>query len=75
MTIYTKETHREATTYLKDGVEYVPHYFKPGIWVGPGYGRHNETEYTEEQLIVADAVAKETMLWPRATVRAKEVTA
>lgn len=75
MTIYTSEDHREATVYVKHGVTYVPHYFKPGIWVGPGYGRHNDMEYTETMMEAAGAEAEQLMLWPRASVRAKEVTA
>ena len=74
MTIYTAEIQREATVYIKHGVTYVPHYEKPGIWVGPGYGRHNDTEYTETMMEAAKAIKQEMMLWPRLTVRAKELT-
>ena len=74
MTIYVKEIYREATVFMKDGFTYVPHYEKPGIWVGPGYKQgHNESEYTEDYLLAVGAVPREAMLWPRMTVRAKEL--
>jgi len=61
--------------YVKHGITYVPHYSKPGIFVGPGWAGktispkghavYHPNEYTEEQLIDAGAGVSEMFLWVR----------
>lgn len=69
---YGREEKLKAPTYVqavfvRKGVIYLPHYEKPGLFVGPGYNRIsstslakqklpvNDTTYTADQLIRAGA--------------------
>jgi hypothetical protein len=59
----------------KNGITYVPHYYKPNVFVGPGYA-FEETNYKGEKIYVPkeyklsyllanDAVAEDRYLWKR----------
>jgi hypothetical protein len=58
-----------------NGITYLPHYTKPGMYVGPGWSMRNTNEmgetiyhpmqYTLLELISSGAVAGEMFLWPR----------
>jgi hypothetical protein len=62
---------REQTVFTYKGVTYVPHYTKPGVFVGPGYPRHDDREHTLEFMKAIGAQAEAMMLSPRMTVNAK----
>lgn len=61
--------------WKQHGITYVPHYTKPGIFVGPGWAGktispkghavYHPKEYTEQQLIDAGARVSEMSLWVR----------
>lgn len=55
------------TTYVLDGVPYIPHYRNDSVYVGPGYGKHNFNRYTYTELMVKGAKPKEEALWIRGT--------
>jgi hypothetical protein len=44
---------------------FVPHYTKSGVYVGPGYGKYSESEYSAKELVVAGALMAEKPLWKR----------
>jgi hypothetical protein len=58
----------EMTTYVKDGVTYVPHYRNNSIFVGPGYPRRTQMRYTEIELQNAGATRTSSFLWSRGSV-------
>lgn len=58
----------EMTTYVKDGIKYVPHYRNSNIFVGPGYPRRTQRRYTEIELQEAGAVKTPSFLWSRGFV-------
>ena len=51
--------------YDLGGIKYVPHYRKPGVFVGPGYYRDNMLEYSARYLEVAGAKSNLYPLWER----------
>lgn len=63
MTKSTEDTHR-YWAYRLGGILYVPQYNGFG-YVGPGYGRHNWTTYTVQELTNAGAVPTIVSLWKR----------
>lgn len=66
---------KNQQVWKRNGVTYLPHYTKPGVYVGPGWTHKvrdelGETvyyppEYTLVELIAKQAVAEEMFLWPR----------
>lgn len=57
--------HFEALTFVRKGITYVPHYRNRNIFVGLGYGRHNFTRYTQQELLLLGAKPVTQMLWHR----------
>lgn len=50
--------------YQLKGITWVPHWLKPGIFVSPGYGRHQMIEQTAADLMVKGAKKTKEMLFP-----------
>lgn len=65
----------QQRAYLLDGVTYLPHYQEPGLFVGPGYGKHNRRRYTASSLRALGAEPTVMMLWERVQNNKDEVTA
>lgn len=55
----------ETTTYVLNGITYVPHYRNNTIFVGPGYPRTNTTRYAALKLIDLGAEKQTAFLWSR----------
>jgi hypothetical protein len=53
----------EQTVYRLDGITYLPHYTITGVFVGPGYPRHNREQLTPEELLSAGARKGKAHLW------------
>ena len=65
----------QQRAYLLDGVTFLPHYQEPGLFVGPGYGKHNRTKHTAFGLAMFGAEPIVLMLWERTQNKTEEVTA
>lgn len=59
----------ECKVYRLGRITFLPHYSLPGAFVGPGYGKHNVTTYTERELIDRGAVMGLEFLWKRAGLK------
>jgi hypothetical protein len=57
----------ETTTYVLDGITYVPHYRNSAVFVGPGYPRHTTQRYSALKLIDLGAEKQGKHLWTRGT--------
>ncbi|NBT76538.1 MAG: hypothetical protein EBT15_11370 [Betaproteobacteria bacterium] len=55
--------------YVLNGITYVPHYTKPGLFVGPGFGRQHHNVHLTSTLMALGATAEMQPLWPRPGVR------
>lgn len=55
----------EYKVYRLGKITFLPHYTLPGAYVGPGYGRQNQTTYTERELMQRGAVVGLEFLWRR----------
>lgn len=64
----------QQRAYLLDGVTFLPHYQEPGLFVGPGYGKHNRRRYTASSLRALGAEPTVMMLWERTQNKTEEVT-
>ena len=60
-----KNPTTEHTVYVLNGVVHLPHYYKTGVFVSPGYGRQNMSEYSDTELIRAGAKQDVRHLWVR----------
>lgn len=60
----TAETQPQIV-YCIGQVTYVPHYRNKDVFVGPGYPRHTQAQYSAKQLIAAGASQSVYSLWPR----------
>ena len=49
--------------YAVNGTLYLPSYSMPGVFVGPGYGYHNERTYSGYQLMQMGALPRTYPLW------------
>ena len=65
----------QQRAYLLDGVTFLPHYQEPGLYVGPGYGKHNHRKYTAFELTMLGAEPIVLMLWERGHSKKEEVAA
>ena len=64
-----------SVVFIKNGITYLPHYRNSSVFVGPGYGRFNSTQYSENQLLVRGAEKEKRFLLSRGTTGAvSEVT-
>ena len=50
--------------YVLDGVVHVPHYHKPGRWVGPGYPEVCDARM-EWEMLIAGGIPSIATLWER----------
>jgi hypothetical protein len=57
------ETTVMQHVFVLNGIMHVPHYQKPGVFVGPG---RDSPERSASQLMMAGAIPKSYPLWPRA---------
>lgn len=55
----------DTLVFVLSGVTYVPCYNRLGVFVGPGYGRHNFKTYTATELEQAGAHPDRRFLWKR----------
>ena len=63
-----KDNHAEkfeTKVYLLHRIKYVPHYRSKEVYVGPGYPRPTQAQYTAAQLINAGAQEITEMMWAR----------
>ena len=65
----------QQRAYLLDGVTFLPHYQEPGLYVGPGYGKHNYTKHTAFGLAMFGAEPIVLMLWERGHSKTEGVAA
>lgn len=68
----TQNTHTESKEevfsircYELDGIVYVPHYKHPNSYVGPGYGKQHNNEYSAYMLERRGAKPRYEVLWKR----------
>lgn len=54
--------------WIRKGVVYVPHFHHPKTWVGPGYGFHNDKEYSESKLRALGAIDSMRLLYKKTEV-------
>ena len=55
--------------YRLGPVIYVPHYTIEGVYVGPGYARHDAREWSAAQLLAKGAIKEDYPLLDRARAR------
>jgi hypothetical protein len=55
------------TVYIANGVTYVPHYRNTSVFVGPGYPRHTQAQYSANDLIQGGAQKGMALLWRRSS--------
>ena len=55
----------ETTTYVLNGITYVPHYRNRAVFVGPGYPRCTTERYSAAKLIDLGAEKQHAFLWHR----------
>jgi hypothetical protein len=55
------------TVYTANGVTYVPHYRNTSVFVGPGYPRHTQTQYSADDLVQGGAQRGMALLWRRSS--------
>ena len=55
----------EVTTYLLNGITYVPHYRNSDVFVGPGYPKINSNRYSSIELLDLGAERQRKHLWSR----------
>ena len=65
----------QQRAYLLNGVTFLPHYQEPGLYVGPGYGKHNHRKYPAFELTMLGAEPIVLMLWERGHSKKEEVAA
>ena len=53
--------------YIAKGITYVPHFRNPSVFVGPGYPRHTQTQYSVNDLIQGGARKEAHLLWRRSS--------
>lgn len=61
----TMETTEPQTCFKVGQITLVPHYGKPGFFVGPGYPRETQKEYNAMALFNAGAKQVTDHLWTR----------
>ncbi len=62
---YDSHPREETVVFTLNGVTYVPHYSKTGLFVSPGYGLTHAVELTGADLIRAGAKQEVRFLWSR----------
>ena len=60
----TAETTVMQRVFVLNGIMHLPHYNKPGVFVGPG---RDSPEHSAAQLMMAGAIQEDYPLWPRAS--------
>jgi hypothetical protein len=58
------ETHMQ-TVYRLGQITYLPHYRNDSVFVGPGYPRHTQAQYSVADLLAAGAEKDTLALWHR----------
>jgi hypothetical protein len=58
----------QSLCFKINNVFYMPHYTK-NCFVGPGYGRQNLREYSQDELLVKGAKARKIEMWTRPRVK------
>jgi len=59
-----------VTVYKWGQVTFVPHFSKPGVYVGPGYPLHTKTEWSPQSLVAVGARPEKAFLWCRPRIPA-----
>jgi hypothetical protein len=55
------------TVYTANGVTYVPHYRNTSVFVGPGYPRRTQAQYSANDLVQGGAQRELALLWRRSS--------